>query len=109
MTLKEAYRIMRRFEDWRYGADKRDLYDVFPEDFKRGSAPAQRTWTQAFKMILASQGLDRPIADCSNCQHYREPACLKGTRCDNQNCRQCRLSICSKGVKGECTEWEARE
>ena len=36
MTLK-AYRIMRRFEDWRYGADLRDLYDVFPEDFKRAA------------------------------------------------------------------------
>ena len=54
MTLKEAYRVLRRFEDWRGGGDWRAIDEAFPK----------REHREAIKMILASQGLDRTIADC---------------------------------------------
>lgn len=31
MTLKEAYRILRRYEDFRIGFDERNVFDAFPE------------------------------------------------------------------------------
>jgi hypothetical protein len=86
MTLKEAYRVLRRFYDWRYGLDRRRASEAFPDEDKISNyLPSQ---AQAFEVILASQGLDKPIAFCGKCQHFNQHGC-------------------SKGIKGECTKWEA--
>lgn len=86
MTLKEAFVVLRRFEDWRIGRDCRPIGDAFPEEFKGdlGRTPVR----QAFAMVLAAQGLDKPIADCRACAYYGAGGC-------------------GKEVRGECHEWEA--
>lgn len=81
MTLKEAYRVLRRFEDWRGGGDWRTIDGAFPK----------REHREAIKMILASQGLDKPIADCEACKHRTS----KGVGC-------------SLLVRGECTQFEMK-
>jgi len=81
MTLKEAYRVLRRFEDWRGGGDWRTIDEAFPK----------REHREAIKMILASQGLDKPIADCENCRHYAGDS---------------RPAICKLRVVGECTKFK---
>jgi len=78
MTLKEAYRVLRRFEDWRSGVDCRATEEVLPANEHR----------EAIKLILAAQGLDKPIADCKRCVH-------RGL-----------VTACKLRVKGECTKFE---
>lgn len=81
MTLTEAYRVLRRFEDWRSGCD----YRLISETFNKGEAG------EAIRLILASQGLDKAIADCGSCRHYAG---------DDQPV------ACKLRVKGECTKFE---
>lgn len=78
MTLKEAYRVLQRFEDWRSGKDRRAAQEAFSTNEHR----------EAIKLILASQGLDKPIADCGRCVH-------RGL-----------VTACKLRVKGECTKFE---
>ena len=84
MTLKEAYRVLRRFEDWRGGGDWRTIDEAFPK----------REHREAIKMILASQWLDKPIADCGSCRHHAGDS---------------RPAICKLRVKGECSRFEEVE
>ena len=79
MTLKEAYRVLRRYEDFRLGFDERNVADVFPEQEHR----------QAIRLILASQVLGKPIINCAQCVH-------QGVG----------VVACWKKVKGECTKFE---
>lgn len=81
MTLTEAYRVLRRFEDWRGGGDWRTIDEAFPK----------REHREAIQLILASQGLDKPITDCECCHHYAG---------DDQPV------ACKLHVKGECTKFE---
>lgn len=78
MTLKEAYRVLQRFEDWRSGKDRRAAQEAFTANEHR----------EAIKLILAAQGLYKPIADCGRCVH-------RGL-----------VTACKLGVKGECTKFE---
>lgn len=81
MTLTEAYRVLRRFEDWRSGCD----YRLISEAFNKGEAG------EAIRLILASQGLDKAIADCETCRHYAGDS---------------RPAVCLLHVRGECTKFE---
>ena len=84
MTLKEAYRVLRRFEDWRGGGDWRTIDEAFPK----------REHREAIKMVLASQGLDKPIAGCGSCRHYAgggQPA------------------VCLLRVRGGCKKFEEED
>lgn len=58
MTLQEAYRILRRYQDWRNGYDLRSL--------ERAELSSMG---EAIDMILQSQGLGKPIADCERCRN----------------------------------------
>jgi len=58
MSLKEAYLILRRYQDWRSGRDFRCLNDSGLEPKLVGSA---------VEMILSANNLSRPITDCSSC------------------------------------------
>ena len=78
MTLTEAYRVLRRYEDFRLGFDERNVADVFPE----------QEHSQAIRLILASQCLDRPLVNCAKCKH-------QGVG-----------SACKLHVRGECTKFE---
>ena len=78
MTLTEAYRVLRRYEDFRLGFDERNVADVFPE----------QEHSQAIRLILASQWLDKPLINCAQCVH-------RGVG-----------SVCKLHVKGECTKFE---
>ena len=78
MTLKEAYRILRRCEDFRRGFDHRCVCDAFPSG----------EHSQAIRLILASQCLDRPIVNCAKCKHQGVGV------------------ACVKNVKGECSRFE---
>ena len=79
MTLKEAYRILRRFEDFRLGFDHRCVCDAFPSGDYR----------EAVQLILAAQGLDKPLINCAQCAH-------QGVG----------MVECWKKVKGECKKFE---
>jgi len=81
MTLTEAYRVLRRYEDFRLGFDERNVADVFPE----------QEHSQAIRLILASQGLDRPLVNCARCKHQGVGV------------------ACKKGVKGECAKFKEVE
>lgn len=81
MTLKEAYKILRRFEDWRLGKDFRIMESALPT----------REHREAIALILASQGLDKPIADCENCRHQTS-----------------KMVGCDKLVRGECKQFEMK-
>ena len=79
MTLTEAYRVLRRFEDWHVGKDLRTIEVAIPK----------KEYHEAIRLILASQGLDSPIADCRSCRH-------RGS-----------IGIaCGLLVQGECTKFE---
>ena len=78
MTLKEAYMVLRRYEDYRVGFDHRRICDAFPS----------REYPDAFQLILASQSLDRPLVNCAKCKH-------RGVG-----------SACKLRVKGECKMFE---
>jgi len=81
MTLQEAYRILRRYEDFRIGFDYRCVCDAFPSGEHR----------EAVQRILASRGLGKPIINCAQCVH-------QGVG-----------SACKKGVKGECAKFKEVE
>lgn len=78
MTLTEAYRILRRYEDFRLGFDHRCVCDAFPSGEHR----------EAVQRILASRGLGKPLINCAQCAH-------QGVG-----------SACKLHVKGECTKFE---
>ena len=88
MTLKEAYRVLRRFEDWRSGKDCRTVEEAFPTNEHR----------EAIQLILAAQGLYKPIADCGRCRHYKGDDYIKNNR------SYC--IVCDHAVRGECTKFE---
>lgn len=83
MTLKEAYRLLRRYQDWRSGADERTFG-------RAGLTPSGVTET--IEMILASQGLAPPLADCKNCKHG--------------DFSEIESSGCQAKQKGECKKFE---
>jgi len=78
MTLTEAYRILRRYEDFLLGFDARCVGDAFPS----------MECFEAIRLILASQGLGKPIINCAQCVH-------QGVG-----------SACKLHVRGECTKFE---
>ena len=78
MTLKEAYRVLRRYEDYRIGFDHRCVCDAFPS----------REYSEAVQLILASRGLGKPIINCAQCVH-------QGVG-----------SACKLHVRGECTKFK---
>ena len=78
MTLTEAYRILRRYEDFRIGFDYRCVCDAFPSGEHR----------EAVQRILASRGLGKPIINCAQCVH-------QGVG-----------SACKLHVRSECTKFE---
>lgn len=61
MTLNEAYRILRRFQDWRTDKDKRTQHDI---DI------SPRQLSVAIDAILESQNTGEPLVDCEKCCHY---------------------------------------
>lgn len=80
MTLTEAYRVLRRYEDVRLGFDHRCDWDAFPTG----------EHCEAIRLILASQGLGKPLINCARCEHH----CVG------------RVTCCTLRVKGECTKFE---
>ena len=78
MTLQEAYRILRRYEDFRAGFDQRCVCDAFPS----------REYREAAQRILASRGLGKPIINCAQCVHHGF------------------VDDCKLRVVGECTKFE---
>ena len=78
MTLKEAYRVLRRYGDFLLGFDERNVADVFPSGEHRA----------AVRHILVSWGLGKPIINCAQCVH-------RGVG-----------SACNLHVKGECSRFE---
>lgn len=91
MTLTEAYRVLRRFEDWLSGMDCRATEEALPTNEHR----------EAIKLILAAQGLDKPIADCKRCRHH------KGYDYIQTNKFYC--IVCDRAVRGECKKFEEVE
>lgn len=79
MTLTEAYRVLRRYDDFRIGFDHRCVCDAFPNGEHR----------EAFRLILASQGLGKPLINCAQCAH-----------------QSVGMVGCLKKVKGECKKFE---
>ena len=78
MTLKEAYRVLRRYEDYRIGFDHRCVCDAFPS----------REYSEAVQLILASRGPGKPIINCAQCVHHGL------------------VPACKLRVKGECHKFE---
>jgi len=81
MTLPEAYRILRRYEDFRIGFDHRCVCDAFPSGEHR----------EAVQLILASRWLGQPLMNCDRCVH-------EGVG-----------SVCRLHVRGECKMFKAVE
>ncbi len=86
MTLKEAYVVLRRFQDWRAYGDDRSFGAAFPEE-RTGDGKQLRT--EAIDLILKEHGLGRPIANCADCRHW--------------NIQQAK---CLLDVRGYCTNFE---
>ena len=78
MTLQKAYRVLRRYEDFRAGFDQRCVCDAFPS----------REYREAVRRILASRGLGKPIINCAQCVHHGF------------------VDDCKLHVRGECTKFE---
>ena len=70
MTLKEAYIVLRRYEDWRLGVDGRCMNDAFPEDRTN-----PRLISQAISLILAAHDCAGPIANCRDCRRFEITGC----------------------------------
>ena len=85
MKLKDAYRILRRYEDFRIGFDYRCVCDAFPSGEHR----------EAVQRILASRGLGKPIINCAQCVHQGVGVVYHGL-----------VPACKLHVKGECTKFE---
>jgi len=89
MTLKEAYRVLRRYEDWCIGKDRRTSDDALYE-------PGVR---EAIRLILASRVLGKPLIDCDLCRHAEWPP--RGAMACKPGALGCKLR-----VVGECTKFE---
>ena len=89
MTLKEAYRILRRYEDWCIGKDCRTSDDALYE-------PGVR---EAIKTILKPRGMVKPLIDCDLCRHAEWPP--RGAMASKPGALGCKL-----GCIGECTKFE---
>lgn len=61
MNLNEAYRILRRYQDWRTDKDKRTQHDI---DI------SPRQLSVAIDAILESQNAGEPLVDCERCRNY---------------------------------------
>lgn len=80
MTLNEAYKILRRYQDWRIGYDLRALKNCDIE-----------LMGKAIDVILQSQNLVNPIADCARCRNL-DPD-----------------SVCNADQIGECHSFEPED
>ena len=77
MTLNEALKYMRRYQDWRTGLDIRNMQDA-------GITPAKLT--VAIDVILSEHGMDKPITDCTRCKNNYQ--CDDGSsRCTSEVCK----------------------
>lgn len=89
MTLNEALKYMRRYQDWRTGLDIRNMEEA-------GITPAKLT--VAIDVILAEHGMDTPITNCTWCKNNIE--CDDGTsRCTSAACKF--EHITKKKITGE--------
>ena len=89
MTLPEAYRILRRYEDWCTDKDCRTSDDALYEPWVH----------EAIKTILKPRGLGKPLIDCDRCRHAEWPP--RGAMAIKPGALGCKLH-----VRGECTKFE---
>ena len=82
MTLEEAYKVLRTLHDVHTDVDYRLEWEAI----------SAATREEAFQLILESQGLTEPIADCRHCWYGGKSTFFR----------------CTKGVVGVCTKFKRR-
>jgi len=61
-SKEEAFEMLRRICDWRYGLDSRTYQEAFPED--------KSVIRNAYELILCdSKTFNKPLVDCERCIH----------------------------------------